>query len=402
MIQSGTSQFWRASLALAIGSFLVFANLYMTQPLLPVFVAIYGVSETVSSLSISLVILTLSLSLLIFAALSDAYGRKPVMVCSMVGVTLATWLLIWVPSFPLLLVVRALQGIFLAGLPAVAIAYIADEFDPSVLSSAVGIYISGNTVGGMVGRAVSGFAADWGGYKTSFAVMGCTSLLCLVLFLVLLPEPKRFQRRPFHWRKSLKEMQRHLVNPTLLPAFFAGGLHFFLFVGLYNDVTFLLSSPPYYLTPTWLGFLFLTYLAGTVSSTIAGWTQRWWRLSTGVSMGIAFIAVGLIITLERSIGAIVCGLLAVSFGFFFAHSLTSSYVSKQAPFAKAGASSIYLVAYYLGGSLGSTLLGLVYFIWQWNGVVCVSLLVLLLTFACSQVMRRHEGRHHTPGTNRVQ
>ncbi|MBO8164553.1 MAG: MFS transporter [Brevibacillus sp.] len=390
MIQPGSPAYWRAVLALAVGSFLTFANLYMTQPLLPVFVNVFGISETMSSLSVSVVILTLSISLLLFAALSEAYGRKPIMVFSMAGVAFTTWLLLLVPSYPLLLLTRALQGVFLAGLPAVAVAYIADEFEPGALTSAVGIYISGNTIGGMVGRLISGLAADWGGYTLSFAVMGCLNLLCFGLFLFLLPKARHFRPRPFSWRNSLGEIGQHISNPALVPAFLVGGLHFFLFVGLYNDITFFLSAPPYELTPTWLGFLFLTYLAGTISSTAAGWTSRWWLTSTGVGVGIGLIALGLLITLERSIWAIIGGLMVICFGFFFAHSLASSYVSRQAPFAKAGASSIYLVAYYLGGSVGSTALGLVYFHWQWNGVVVSSLLVLLITTACSLKMRRQE------------
>ncbi|WP_164553290.1 MFS transporter [Brevibacillus marinus] len=400
MIEAGTSRFWRAALAMSIGSFLIFANLYMTQPLLPLFVEAFGVSETVSSLSVSLVILSLSLFLLVFAALSDAYGRKPIMVFSMVGVTVSTWLLIWVPNFSLLLVLRALQGVFLAGLPAVALAYLADEVEPRALSAAVGIYISGNTIGGMVGRVIAGFAADRGGYELTFLVMGCISLLCLALFMVLLPEAKLFQPRPLRWRESVGAMRQHLVNPVLLPAFFVGGLHFFLFVGLYNDVTFLLSSPPYHLSPGVLGLLFFTYAAGTVSSTLAGWANRWWRSSTGIAFGIACMAGGLLITLARSLGAIICGLLAFCFGYFFAHSLTSSYVSKQASFAKASASSLFLIAYYLGGSVGSTVLGMIYFAWQWEGVIAASMLVLLATFGLSQVKRRHEARQHAAGESR--
>lgn len=395
MIEAGTSLFWRAVVAMSIGSFLIFANLYMTQPLLPLFVETFAVSETLSSLSVSLVILSLSIFLLVFAALSDAYGRKPIMVFSMVGVTVTTWLLTWVPSFSLLLLVRALQGVFLAGLPAVAMAYLADEIEPGALSAAVGIYISGNTIGGMAGRVIAGYAADWGGYEMTFAVMGGMSLLCLLLFIALLPEAKQFRPRPLRWRESLGEMQRHLANPVLLPAFCVGGLHFFLFVGLYNDVTFLLSSPPYHLSPSELGLLFFTYAAGTVSSTLAGWANRWWRTSTGMAFGLAWMAAGLLITLASSLAAIICGLLLFCFGQFFVHSLTATYVGKQATFAKASASSLFLVAYYLGGSIGSTVLGMIYFTWQWNGVIAASILVLMATFGLSRLMRRHEAQQQT-------
>lgn len=397
LIEAGTSSFWRAVAAMTIGSFLIFANLYMTQPLLPLFVETFSVSETVSSLSVSLVILSLSVFLLVFAALSDAYGRKPIMVVSMVGVTATTWLLTWVPNFPLLLLGRALQGVFLAGLPAVAMAYLADEMSPQALSTAVGIYISGNTIGGMAGRVIAGYAAEWGGYQMAFVAMGCLSLLCLLLFVVLLPEAKQFQPRPLRWRESLGAMQRHLANPILLPAFCVGGLHFFLFVGLYNDVTFLLSSPPYYLSSSELGLLFFTYLAGTVSSTLAGWANRWWRTSTGMAFGLAWMAAGVLITLVSSLGAIICGLLLFCFGQFFVHSLTATYVGKQAMFAKASASSLFLVAYYLGGSVGSTVLGAIYFTWQWSGVIAACLLVLTTTFALSRLMRRHEARQQMAG-----
>jgi len=77
-IQAKTPSFWRATFALSIGAFLVFTNLHMAQPLLPLFSQEFGVSPAVASLSVSLVTFTLSIFLLFFGPISDSIGMLPI------------------------------------------------------------------------------------------------------------------------------------------------------------------------------------------------------------------------------------------------------------------------------------------------------------------------------------
>ena len=128
MIETRTAAFWRATLALSLGSFIIFANVYVTQPLLPMLADNFAVSALEAGWSFTATTLMLGLSLLIYGPLSDALGRRPIMLISMAGATLVTIALSFTESFSSLLLLRALQGLLLGGLPAIAIAYMGDEF----------------------------------------------------------------------------------------------------------------------------------------------------------------------------------------------------------------------------------------------------------------------------------
>lgn len=379
MIEAGTRQFWRATLALSMGAFLAFANLYFAQPLLPIFTKEFHLAPVTSSLAVSVTTFSLGLSLLFFGPLSDAFGRKKIMLITMVGVAVMALFIANTHSFTQLLVYRFIEGFFLAGVPSLAIAYIGEEFSRRSLVLAIGIYISGTSIGGMGGRLICGFATELLGWREAFLVMGGVSLLCILLFTLLLPGSRNFKPVPFKPGKIIVDFGKHIRNPVLLFAYFIGGFTFFLFVGEYNFMTFKLTEAPYNLPPSLVGMLFLTYLSGTVSSSLSGRLSKKMPLSLCMALGIAIMAIGIALTMIPNLWMILTGLLVDSFGFFLAHSTASAWVSGRATFSKASASSLYLLFYYTGASLGSFYLGFFYHWKGWNALVGGALLVLLLT-----------------------
>lgn len=390
MIEQGTREYWRATFALSLGSFFIFMMVYLTHPLLPLFTEHFQITPAWASLSVSVVTFSISIALLIYGPLSDAIGRKVIMGWSMLGAVIMTILASMATDYTWLLVLRALQGLCLAGLPSIAMAYMGEEFSPKALSLGIGMYISANSLGGLSGRLFSGLVADLWGWQASFLSIGGISLVFVFIFVWLLPPSRQFQKVPFHLGQAAGAMARHLRNPVLSLAFLVGGLHFFVFLGSFNFITFLLSGPPYRLSPTFLGLLFLTYLAGTVSSTLSGKLASRWGRTNCLLIGILLLALGIICTLHHALWVILCGMLLESFGFFFAHSASTSWVNAHAQFARASASSLYLVSYYLGGGLGSVYMGLFWNAWGWPGVVSGSLFILLITFGCTLLLRQAE------------
>ena len=378
MIAPHTPAFWRATLALCLGSFMVFANLYVTQPLLPMIAEQYNVSALQSSVSFTIATLTLGLSLLFYGPLSDAVGRKGIMLFTMVGITLTTACLALTSGYPSLLLLRALQGFFLAGLPAIAVAYMSDEFNADALMIAVGIYISGNSLGGIGGRLMGGFLGENLGLGGTFTVMAILSLLLTLAFFWLLPPSRHFEPKPLRPKLMLAQMGEHLVNKRLLLSYLIGGLSFFIFVNQYSYITFVLKDSPYSLSAQYIGLLFLTYLSGTYASAISGKLAR--RFSQPVCMmaGTIIIMFGSAVTLIPSLLAIVIGLFINAFGFFLTHSTASSWVSLNARSGKASASSLYLTFYYIGASTGGIYLDMFWHQGKWTAVVEGSWLMLLM------------------------
>ncbi len=389
MIETRTPAFWRATLALCLGSFTVFANVYVTQPLLPMLAQDFGVSPLAAGWSFTVTTLMLGVSLLIYGPLSDAVGRRPIMIITMAGATVVTLLICTISDFHTLLILRAVQGLLLGGLPAIAIAYMGDEFTKRALLVAVGFYISGNSLGGIGGRLIGGFMGDFAGWQSAFMVMAAMSIVLCVVFAFMLPKSQHFTPQRLHPQQMLADLGGHLKNPALLLAYLVGGFNFFIFVNQYSYVTFVLSDEPYSLAPSLLGLLFLTYLTGTFGSAISGKVAQHLSQPLCMALGIVILMIGSLVTLLPGIVFIIAGLFINSFGFFFAHSSASSWVSHHAQRARASASSLYLLFYYTGASSGGFYLH-IFWEWQhWAGVVAGSLLVLCATLIMSLILRRY-------------
>ncbi|NEV63735.1 MFS transporter [Thiorhodococcus minor] len=392
MIAARTPAFWRATLALSLGSFLTFINLYTPQPLLPLFSQTWGVSPVDASLTVSLTTLTLSLSLLVYGPLSDAIGRRGIMLVTMALTALCSLAMAFAPDFTTLLALRTFQGLFIGGLLAVAMAYMGDEFERKALILAIGLYISGNSLGGISGRLISGAVASSWGWEASFLVTGCLSLAILTAFAWMLPPSRHFTPKPLRLIGLVKDMAGHATSPVILLACLVGGLNFLVFINLYSYITYLLSAPPYNLSPAALGLLFLTYLSGTLAAGFSGRIVGGRSQPLAMIGGILILMGGTLLTLVPRLEAIIAGMLINAVGFFFTHTQAAGWVNRSAHQARASASSLYLMSYYGGASIGSFYLGPFWHWMGWPGVVLGALLMLGAGVALAGYLRWLECR----------
>lgn len=390
MIEAHTREWWRATLALCLGSFTVFINLYVPQPLLPELRHTFGVSTLAVSLIMSVATLALAAALLVFGTLSDAIGRRLIMCVTLLLTSLCTLGLALAPNFETLLALRVVQGFVLGGLPAVAIAWMGDEFDKRALMLAVALYISANTLGGIGGRIMGGVAAEFGGWQWSFIVVGSVSLVCVAMFWKLLPQARHFQPTPFRLSKALTALSGHLRTPLLFGAYLFGGLNFLIFINQYSYITFRLNDAPYGLSTQWLGMIFLTYLGGTLGSALSGRAAQRLPQPACMMLGVSIFMFGTLVTLSPSLVLILVGLTINAFGFFFAHSMASSWVGRHAKVSRGSASALYLVFYYSGASLGGFYLEPFWRVAGWQGVAIASWLVLAVTLSLAFWLRYRE------------
>ena len=387
-IEWGTGAFWRASSALFVGGFVTFATLYCTQPLMPVFSEEFGVSPAVASLSLSVTTATLAVSMLVAAALSDSRGRKAIMAASLFCSAFLALLVAASPSFPTLLGLRALQGVVLAGLPSIAMAYVGEEFHPDGLGSAMGVYVGGTAIGGMSGRISTGVLADAYSPQVALAAIGAMGLLGAAWFSFGLPASKEFRSRPFAAGKLPRSFLRHARDPGLLCIFGVGFLLMGSFVALYNYVGYLLVAPPYDLSQAAVGSIFVVYLAGTVSSAWMGrLSDRYGRRGV-ISLGVAIMLLSALLTLSGNLYALIAGVAFYTFGFFGAHSVASAWVGQRAVEDKAQASSLYLLFYYAGSSIVGSVGGLFWTPYGWQGVISMVAVLLLASLLLMGILPR--------------
>lgn len=377
-LRSGTPELRRASLALFVAGLATFAMLYSTQPLLPTFSAEFGVTPAVASLSLSVTTATLAVALVFAGSFSESWGRTPMMVASLVSSSLLMLLAAFSPGFAALLVLRAAQGLALAGLPAVAMAYLAEEVHPEHAGFTMGLYIAGNSVGGLAGRIVSGALTDAFSWRVALASVGLVCLLASFVFWRIIPGSRRFRPRPLVVRELLSSLGAHLGDRGLLGLYATGALLMGGFVALYNYIGYHLLGAPYGLSQAEVGWIFVLYLVGTFSSAWMGRLAD--RMGRGkvLWIGIALMLGGTAMTLASSLTIIIAGVGVLTFGFFGAHSIASGWVGQRAATARAQAAALYLLCYYLGSSAGGSAGGLAYAYAGWPGLVAMISLLLLL------------------------
>jgi len=393
LIEYKSAAFYRSALALCVAAAAVFANLHLMQPLLPELSQQFQLSALTVSWVYTIGTLCLGLSLLVYAALSDAWGRKKLLLITLIGMTLSTLILSQVSSFQALLFWRAVQGLFLGGLPAIAIAWMGEEYSKPALVSAVGLYISANSLGGISGRLLSGAMADLGHWQWVFYPMTLLGLLSCWLVWRYLPASLQFQRQPFRLKQALSDNLFHLRQPLLLLVYLIGGLNFLVFLNQYTYIAFVLAAAPFSLSSSLIGLLFVTYLTGTVGSALSAKIAARLSAPGAMAAGILIMMLGSVITLGQSLVLIGAGFFISAFGFFLCHSLASSWVSQHALRAKASASALYLVFYYLGASSGTLYLQPFWQAGQWLGVVKGSLLMYGLTLLLCLLLWRLKRQH---------
>ena len=376
----------RALLALFVASVAVFADLYVTQPILPLLSHEFGVPAPTAALTISVVVLMIALFSNAYGPLADTYGRKPVMVASCAALAVPTALCAVAPTFPVLVGLRALQGLLTPGFAAVAVAYIGDEYAGAALGPAVGSYVAASVLGGLTGRVASGWIASHFAWRTPFFVFGAITFLAAAGMALYLPASSRSRSQSVG--SAFREMAGHVRDRRLVGGLTIGFMVFFGFIAIFTYLPYYLTAPPFRLSTARVSGVYLVYLAGIGTSWLAGRAAE--RLGRRLIMGAGFVvaAAAAFGTLAPSVPAIVAALVVLCVGMFMVQGTAPAFVNATAREAKGGAGALYTTFYYLGATFGSVLPGYAWQAWGWPGVVgaCVASFaagVLAVIFLCA-------------------
>lgn len=365
------------SFALFAAGVAAFALLYSTQALLPAISASYGVSAGQASWTVSAATGALALCVLPLSALSERFGRRQMMTASLTVAVLVGMLVPFAPSIGWLIALRAIQGAALAGLPASAMAYLAEEVRPKALIAAIGLFVAGNSIGGMSGRILTGWVAQAWGWRAALAAVGLLAVACAVAFHFLIPKARNFTPGSLNPKRLARTVATHLGNPLLVRLYAIGALFMTVFGAVYTVIGYRLVEEPFSLPQGIVGSIFLVYLVGTVSSAAAGRLVARLGRRGALYLAVSTTTAGLLLSLSESLAAVLLGLVLITAGFFAGHAVASSSVSRTATTGRAQASALYQSAYYLGSSVGGTLGAVAFHAGGWAATVALGLLAVL-------------------------
>lgn len=369
----------------------VFASLYATQPLLPELSRTFAVSPGSSGLSVSFATFGLAFGLLVAGPVSERFGRTRLVHLSLAAATVLGLICALSPSWPLLLTGRTLQGFALAGLPAVGVAYLNEELHHEVAGRAIGLYVGGNAIGGMLGRLLAGVLDDLGGWRLAVGGVAVLAGVCTAVVVWLLPPSRRFVPAPAGFRALVHSGRRVLSDPVLLGLYAVAALLMGAFVAIFNALGFRLEAPPYGLSSTAAGLVFVVYALGSVGSTLAGRLADSLGRRMVVPVSVAVMLIGLALTAVQPLVGVVAALAVMTIGFFAAHGVASGWVASRAAAsgrATAQATSAYLFAYYVGSSVGGVLVGHAWSSHGWVGVLLLTGSFVLAALLVSVLLAR--------------
>ncbi len=380
-----------ALITLLLAPAFVFANMYTTQAILPVFSTDFHISAPTAGLTVSLLVLAVAIGSLFYGPLSDRVGRKTVMVAASALVIVPTIFCGLAPNFTVLVILRIVQGLLMPGLTSVAIPYVNEEFAGKGRGLAMGIYTFGLTLGGLFARVGSSALTGLYGWRIALEVFALPTLIAVIVMWRFLPDTRskhviatRTDRTAITNRKALvlqtlRDMLMHLRNRRLVGAFIVGFTLFFGYIGVFTFLPYYLTGSPFHLPTIALGLVYLLWLTGVFAPLAGSIAARIGsRRAIAYSMGMA--AIGMLISLIPSLPIVIVGLGLLALGMFATQPAVNLYLGNTATSAKGTAASMYLSLYYFGGSIGAVLPGYA-LLWNgWTGVIllCVAMVIVAL------------------------
>lgn len=400
----GTSGFRRLNLAMGLAGLAAFGMLYTTQPLLPELSEAFEVGPTTASLTLSVCTGLLALLVVPATALGQRWGRPRTMGIALLTAAVLTLLGAAAPTFAVLLLLRALTGAALAAVVGVAMGHVGVEVHASGLATAMGLYVAGNSLGGVGGRLITSAFVDFTSWRWAMAALGVAALVATAGFWRLLPDstaaltPYDASAEPARTR-AYRDLLTDpaMVAVLLIPFALMGG-----FVAVYNYLAFRLTAAPFSLPAAVVGLVFVTYLSGTVSSALAGRAAD--RVGRGrVLVGsVVVMGLGLALTLPDNLALLVVGLLVLTAGFFGAHSVASGWAPVVGSRHPSQASALYVCSYYVGSSIFGAVVGLSWRAGAWPATAAsVGALVLVGLVSSLAVVARVRPRTHERGSQVV-
>lgn len=350
-----------------------FTTIYIPQPVLPIIQADFNVDEVSASITISAVILGIGLSNLPFGKLADSYSIKPIILAGGIVVTLCGLFCSVTESLPLFVAARFVQGLSIPSMTTCIAAYLARNLPAERLNVVMGSYVSATVAGGLAGRLLGGWVYSPQHWRMAFASASVLLLASTIIAVIFLPVEKKKSEKVLNDKGFLELVSKHGLLRIYLVAFGS----YFVFSSIFNYMPFYLAGPSFNLGTESITMMYLTYITGIIIGPIAGTISN--RVGNGTTMvfGTIIFALSVGITLINSVPVIVISLIGICAGFFSIHAAAAGLLNYKLKSSRGRANSLYVLFYYLGGSIGITISGYAYLLFSWHGVVALGFLFLL-------------------------
>lgn len=373
---------------IAMIGFFAFLQVYSVQAILPVLMTDLQATEVQAGMAVGATVLAIALISPFMGMMSDAVGRKPFIVGSLLMLALPTALIGMASSIHEVIFWRFLQGVSVPGITVVLIAYISEEYS-SKLATMMSLYVSGTVLGGFSGRFFAGHLEHFIGWRYGYVVMAICTLIGTIWAYKSLPRSQNFIISE-NFRTTFATLFSHTKNLHVICSGFLGACVLFSLVGCFTFINLHLSESPYLLTPADLANIFAIYLIGMVITPLSTRVVIRFGMTSTILLAILVSITGLLMTLFMPLGIVIMGLTLMSSGVFITQSATISYLTSHVSEGRSLASGLYYMGYYGGGFIGAWACALAYAQGKWLWTVGLILVVQLIALGVVTLfMRKH-------------
>lgn len=268
----------------------------------------------------------------------------------------------WSDTYPVLLAIRALQGLLIPAVLTSLMSYISFITPKDRVQQAIGYYIGATILGGFVGRLLSGVLSDYFGWRLFFVLLGIALIAMFGCLGFLSEEVKVDFVKP-----KFSQIMDVLKNKTFFNIYMMMFFIFFVFQALLNFIPFQLKTFSSMMGYGKVGMMYAGYIIGFIISIRILWMIRLFKSeSKTIIVGIITYVIGLQIFHINNYMVMFGGMFVFCAGFFIIHSVASGLISKLAHEKRAISNGLYLSFYYAGGTVGTFAPGVFYHYLGWH------------------------------------
>jgi YNFM family putative membrane transporter len=356
-------------MVIAVTAFLTLVDLFATQAILPELTHHYGVSPAAMGTAVNASTLGMAVAGLGIAYFGNAIDRRLGILLSLAVLAIPTALLAHAPNLLIFTSLRVVQGLCMASAFTLTLAYLGEHFSAADSATAFAAYITGNVASNLIGRFVAAGVTDQFGLVSNFYFFAVVNLLGAVLVFFSVEKTPTMKEMHEARRSPLAAWAGHLRNPGLRASFAIGFCILFAFIGTFTYVNFVLVEPPLGVGMMTLGFIYFVFLPSILTTPLAGQAVRRFGTRPTFWASLLVAGVGLPLLSLPDLPSVLTGMVLVGIGTFFAQACATGFVGRAAITDRGAASGLYLASYFVGGLIGSAVLGVVFDMFGWTACV---------------------------------
>ena len=376
-------------IVIATMAFLTVVDLFAAQALLPSLVGHYNVSPSAMSLAVNACTFGMAAAGLGVALFSRHIPRRTGIIVSLLLLSIPTMLLAQAPNLAAFAALRVVQGLFMATAFSLTLAHLGEHYSAGKATSAFAAYITGNVASNLIGRLIAAGVTDHFGLVGAFYTFAALNLLGAALAYQFIPQ--RAAATPsMAMSDAMQGWLQHWRHPGLRAGFGIGFCILFAFIGTFTFVNFILVAPPLSVDMMELGLIYFVFLPSILTTPLAGAAATRLGTRNALLVSLAVAALGLPFMLSSRLTLVLTGMVLVAVGTFFAQALATGFVSRSAKHDRSAASGMYLASYFVGGLIGTAVLGQIFDLLGWAATLAGIGLALLVAAVLSLRAARDE------------